>query len=94
MAAVEHELAALADAAPERIADLGNGFERFVFTTPSVELYVAINGSGPLVSSNHRDYAVRTTFDHEVDDRLGRLVLPRSLRAQVHVFRRRTSAAA
>jgi hypothetical protein len=71
----------------------GNTFERHVFETPSVELYIVINAGREFGSGNRADYESQTGFEHADEPALGRLVLPPELGATVQVFRRRAADA-
>lgn len=68
----------------------GNTFERDVFTTPSVQIYIVINAGREFGSGNWDDYERQTEFELSEDTALSRLVLPPKLEAAVHVFRRKT----
>lgn len=68
-----------------------NGFEREVFRTPSVELYIVIASRHEFASGNWRDYRAQTAFDMIEDERLGRWVLPPELGATVYLFQRRAA---
>ena len=67
----------------------GNGFERAVFRTPGVELYVVIGSRHRFATGDRDAYEQQETFDGAVDERLSRLVLPPELDPEVLVFRRR-----
>ena len=66
----------------------GNDFERHVFKTRTVELYVVIGSESEFAAGNWADYRSQTAFAFEEDDRLGRLVLPPEISPAVYVFRR------
>jgi hypothetical protein len=66
-----------------------NDFERAVFTTPSVELYVVIGSRHQFAAGNWRTYEEQTAFELEESLELSRLVLPPELDAAVYLFRRR-----
>ena len=66
-----------------------NTFERVVFTTPSVELYIVIASQHRFASGNWPDYENQTRFVLEPNDALGRLVLPPELGSMVLLFTRR-----
>ncbi len=66
-----------------------NTFERVVFTTPSVELYIVIASQHRFASGNWPDYENQTRFVLEPNDALGRLVLPPELGSVVLLFTRR-----
>jgi hypothetical protein len=67
----------------------GNTFERAVFRTDSVQLYVVVNSGSEFGSGNRVDYRLQTDFDLTEDPALSRLVLPPELESVVHIFRRR-----
>lgn len=69
-----------------------NDFERLVFTTPSVELYVAIVSRHRFAAGDHAAYERQSDFEGGVDEELSRLVLPPELASAVLVFRRRQAA--
>lgn len=66
----------------------GNDFEREVFATPSVELYVVISSRHDFASGNRAVYEQQTGFSFACDEALTRLVLPPELEPAVYVFRR------
>jgi hypothetical protein len=66
----------------------GNDFEREVFRTPSVELYVVIGSRHRFATGNWDAYEQQTAFEFAEDKELSRLVLPPELEAAVYVFRR------
>lgn len=67
----------------------GNAFERLVFETPSVELYVVISTRHELSAGNWETYRTQQTFDLVEDARLSRLLLPPENEGAVLLFRRR-----
>lgn len=69
----------------------GNTFERHVFRTPSVELYLLITSRHEAVAGNWAAYraATQTTFTMDEDARLSRLILPGDAGGAVYLFRRR-----
>lgn len=69
----------------------GNAFERHVFRSESVQLYVVVNTRSEYGSGDRAAYAEQTAFELTEDERLGRLVLPPELDVVVHVFRRKAS---
>lgn len=84
---------ALADYAPE-VAICSwppsqNDFERHVFNTPSVQLYIVIGSRHQFAFGNWKDYTQQTIFALEQDNKLGALVLPPELESVVYVFRRK-----
>lgn len=66
----------------------GNDFEREVFATPSVELYVVISSRHDFAAGDRSAYERQTGFAFEHDAALTRLVLPPELEPAVYVFRR------
>ena len=67
----------------------GNPFERQVFATPSVEVYVVVSTHSEMNAGNWAAYREQCDFDLDDDVRLGRHVLPPSLDGAVLFFRRR-----
>jgi len=68
-----------------------NNFERQVFMTYCVQLYIVISSRHQFASGNWGDYRHQTTFTFEEDKSLSRLVLPPELDAAVYIFRRKSS---
>jgi hypothetical protein len=66
----------------------GNNFERQVFRTRTVQLYIVIGSRHRFAAGNWGDYRQQTTFSCEEDRELSRLVLPPELDAGVYLFRR------
>lgn len=66
----------------------GNGFERSVFQTASVKLYVVIASQHDFAAGNWAAYREQTRFTFAEDPALSRLVLPPELEPAVYVFRR------
>ena len=66
----------------------GNDFEREVFGTASVQLYVVIGSRHEFATGNREAYAEQTAFERTEEPELSRLVLPPELDAAVEVFRR------
>jgi len=67
----------------------GNPFERWVFETESVELYVMIGSSHDFATGNWTAYRQQQAFSVVEDPALSRLVLPPELDSAVYVFTRR-----
>ena len=67
---------------------VGNTFEREVFKTRSVELYVVIASRNELAAGDWDAYRRQTAFTMEHDPSLSRAVLPPELQPAVYVFRR------
>jgi len=70
-----------------------NDFERKVFDTPSVQLYIVIGSRHRIATGNWKDYARQSAFEFESDKKLGALVVPPELGAAVYLFRRKPPAA-
>lgn len=68
----------------------GNGFERQIFRTKSVQLYIVIGSRHRNAAGNWGDYQEQTTFSFEEDKALSRLVLPPELDSAVYLFSRKT----
>ena len=68
-----------------------NQFERHVFSTKSVQLYVVIGSRYHFASGNWSDYAKQGNFDYTIDPELSALVVPPELESAVLVFRRKDS---
>jgi hypothetical protein len=66
----------------------GNTFEREVFKTRSVQLYVVTSSRHKFASGDWAAYEEQTDFEVAEDPALSRLVLPPELDAAVYVFRR------
>jgi len=66
-----------------------NTFERHVFRTPSIGLYIVIASQHQFASGDWTAYDQQTEFTMTHDPALSRLVLPPELEAAVYVFRRR-----
>ena len=71
----------------------GNDFERHIFSTASVELYVVIGTRHEFGAGDWDAYRRQQDFDMVPDESLARLVLPPELEPAVHVFRRRARPA-
>jgi hypothetical protein len=70
----------------------GNSFEREVFKTPSVQLYIVISSRHEFGSGNWNDYRSQTDFELTTEPKLARLVLPPEIEPAVYVFRRKSLA--
>ncbi len=68
-----------------------NDFERHVFNTPGVQLYIVIGSRYRFAFGNWKDYQRQSAFDIEEDKKLGALVLPPELGGAVYVFRRKAT---
>lgn len=67
----------------------GNGFEREVFRTPSVETYIMIGSRSEAGAGSFADYRAQDAFSMELDEGLSKLVLPPEIEPAVYVFTRR-----
>ena len=67
----------------------GNAFERDVFRTGSVELYIVISSRHRFAAGDWSAYDAQAAFDVTLDEDLSELVLPPELESAVYVFRRR-----
>ena len=68
-----------------------NDFERQVFNTPSVQMYIVIGSRHAVAFGNWNDYKSQSGFEFAEDKRLSALVLPPELEAAVYVFRRKSA---
>lgn len=68
-----------------------NDFERFVFDTPSVQLYLVIGSRHQFAFGNWKDYTRQSGFILAEDTKLSAMVLPPELEPVVYVFRRKSS---
>jgi len=66
----------------------GNRFERIVFETSSVELYIVIGSRQESASGDWDTYRTRTAWEMTTDEHLSARVLPPENSGAVHVFRR------
>ena len=71
----------------------GNPFEREVFRTASVDLYIVIGSGDEHGSGDWESYRAQRGFTLSEEPELSRLVLPPELGAKVYVFRRSAGAA-
>ncbi len=69
-----------------------NDFERFVFQSPSVKLYIVIGSRHKFAFGNWPAYKQQTTFELAEDTKLSELVLPPELESVVYIFRRISTA--
>ncbi len=70
----------------------GNDFERRVFKTRSVQIYIVIGSRHRFAAGNWNDYERQSAFAFEEEEALSRLVLPPELGSAVYVFRRQTKS--
>lgn len=70
----------------------GNNFERQVFRTRSVQLYIVISSRHQFASGNWGEYNQQSTFSFEEASELSRLVLPPELDAGVYLFIRKPAS--
>ncbi len=66
-----------------------NDFERRVFSTQSVDLFIVIGSRYPFASGNWNEYRRQRDFEGIADPDLSSLVLPPDLESSVIIFRRR-----
>lgn len=66
-----------------------NSFEREVFRSPGVELYVVILSAHEFATGNWNDYRTQDAFELEMHPDLSRMVLPTELGCEVLLFRRK-----
>jgi len=69
----------------------GNSFERQVFRTKGVRLYVVIGSRHRFAAGNWNDYQEQSAFSMEEAVELSQLVLPPELDAGVYLFRRKSA---
>lgn len=67
-----------------------NDFEREVFKTGSVQLYIVIGSRHRIAFGNWKDYQQQNTFTMEQDEKLEALLLPPELESAVYVFKRKS----
>lgn len=68
----------------------GNNFERHVFNTKTVELYIVIGSRHRFISGNWEDYENQNNFDWVIDTHLSSLVIPPEGNSAVLIFRRKS----
>lgn len=66
-----------------------NSFERQVFRTRSVQLYIVISSRHKFAAGNWIDYGEQVLFEFGEDRQLGHLVLPPELDSAVYLFARK-----
>ncbi len=66
-----------------------NDFERDVFNTSSVQLYIVIGSRHHFAFGDWKSYTQQTSFELAEDKRLSAMVLPPELESVVYVFRRK-----
>jgi len=67
-----------------------NIYEKHVFKTSSVQLYIVIGTKNPAVTGNFETYRSADDFTMEYSERLSSLILPTSDENAVYIFRRKT----
>ena len=84
---------ALAEFSPEVVLcswpPAANNFERQVFRTKSVQMYIVIGSRHRHAAGNWEEYQNQTGFQLEEDRRLSAMVLPPELDSAVYIFRRK-----
>lgn len=70
-----------------------NSYEKHVFKTKSVELYIVIGTKNPKITGDYDAYynAASENFTMELDERLSSLILPPSEDNAVYLFRRKNN---
>jgi hypothetical protein len=71
-----------------------NSFEKQVFSTSSIELYIVIGSRYRFASGNWDAYAAQSQFEWNLDPRLSSCVIPPELESAVLVFRRKSTGRA
>lgn len=66
----------------------GNQFEKFVFSSKSVELYIVIGSRHKYAAGNWKIYLEQKSFNMSIDDYLAKLILPPELDSSVIVFQK------
>ncbi len=66
-----------------------NTFERQVFRTKSVQMYIVISSRHQFASGNWNDYRQQTSFELKEEPELSRLVVPPELDSAVYIFTRK-----
>lgn len=66
-----------------------NAFEKQIFKTKSVQMYIVIGSRHQLAAGNWDEYSRQDNFDCQEEQSLSRLVLPPELDSAVYVFRRK-----
>ncbi len=69
-----------------------NDFERRVFKTRSVQIYIVIGSRHRFAAGNWSDYKRQSAFTFEEEKALSRLVLPPELGSAVYIFRRKAAS--
>lgn len=67
----------------------GNDFEKHVFATPTVELYIVISSTSEFSTGNWTSYREQRAFDFSKDEALSGMVLPPEVGHGVYLFERR-----
>jgi hypothetical protein len=70
-----------------------NSFERAVFATPSVDIYVVITTRHKFAAGDWEAYEAQRGFEVDADKTLARLILPPEIDPLLLVFRRRKAGA-
>lgn len=68
-----------------------NDFERHIFETDSVQIYILIASRLEKASGNWKDYEKQSTFSFKEDKKLSKLMLPPELESAVYLFHRKLS---
>ena len=67
-----------------------NDFERHIFETDSVQIYILIASRLKKASGNWKDYEKQSTFSFKEDKKLSKLMLPPELESAVYLFHRQS----
>jgi hypothetical protein len=67
----------------------GNTFEKYVFKTNSVNMYIVIGTNNPLITGDFDSYYNSEEFTMELDKELSSLIVPPSKENAVYIFRRK-----
>ncbi|OBZ08973.1 SAM-dependent methyltransferase [Bacillus sp. FJAT-27264] len=71
-----------------------NAYEKHVFKTPSVDLYIVIGTKNPAFTGDFDAYYNADKFTMELDEKLSSLILPPSDENAVYLFRRKRNSSA
>lgn len=66
-----------------------NNFEKYVFSSDSVKLYIVIGTRNKSYSGNHKVYNTEENFTMELNEKLSSLILPLAKDNAVYIFRRK-----
>lgn len=66
-----------------------SNFEKHVFSSDSVKMYIVIGTKNKLYSGNHKLYEKQDNFTMEINEKLSSLILPLAKDNAVYIFRRK-----